>query len=220
MSGPSVLLAAALPPVTRQGAQDAARHELSKRQYASAEPPWWSRPLRWLLREIARVWTAAASHTGGSIGLVVLLGAIAVVVGLAIWRIGPSARNSRSRGGAFAIDSESTADDHRKLAASFAQQGSWDKAVRERLRAIARDLEARALLDPRAGRTAAELAAEGGRSLPSCAAMLREAADRFSAIWYGNAVATSEDYRRLTEIDDAVRDTRPVRLTDVAPAAS
>jgi hypothetical protein len=210
-------LASAVGPVlTRQGAQDAARHELAKPGYAQAEPPWWVRPLRWIAREIGRIWRSAAEHTGGSAALSVLLLGIAVVIGLVIWRAGPLANRSRSRSQALAVDPESNAEDYRRAAEAFAAQGQWAQAVRERLRAVSRDLEERALVDRRPGRTAVELATEGGRSLPSCAALLREGADRFSAIWYGDARATEQDYRRLTEIDAAVRETRPVRISQPA----
>jgi Domain of unknown function (DUF4129) len=68
-------------------------------------------------------------------------------------------------------------------------------------------------VDRRPGRTAHELAAEGGLSLPATADLLREAADRFDAIWYGSMPARAEDYSRLTEIDAAVKAARPARTT-------
>jgi hypothetical protein len=213
MTAPGQLVAA-VAPLTRQGAQDAARHELAKPPYQQAQPPWWYRPLRWVLREIARLWDTAAAHTGGSAALAVLLGFVALAVAVIAWRVGPSARGGRSSQ-ALHLDPESTAADHRAAAERLAAQELWAEAVRERLRAIARDLEERALVDRRPGRTAAELAAEGGLALPANAAMLREAADRFATIWYGRARASGEDYRRLTEIDGAVRAARPVRAVAV-----
>lgn len=203
-------LVAAVAPLTRGGAQTAARHELAKPPYQQAQPPWWYRPLRWLLREIGKLWDAAASRTGGSAALLVLVGFVAVVVVVIAWRIGPAARGARSSL-SLHLDPETTAADHRAAAERLAAQQLWAEAVRERLRAISRDLEERALVDRRPGRTAAELAAEGGRALPANAEMLREAADRFATIWYGYGRADAEDYRRLTEIDAAVRSARPTR---------
>ncbi|MDX6258157.1 MAG: hypothetical protein QOJ11_4491 [Frankiales bacterium] len=209
----SVLLLTA-GPLTRQGAQVAARHELAKPPYQQAQPPWWYRPLRWALHQIARLWDSAAAHTGGAAGLSVLLGTLAVVVVLIAWWVGPRARTARSSQ-ALHLDPETTADDHRALAERLARQEQWAEAVRERLRAISRDLEERALVDRRPGRTAYELAAEGGRALPALAADLTEAADRFARIWYGRQQAGSADYRRLSEIDDAVKAARPARAVAV-----
>ena len=93
----------------------------------------------------------------------------------------------------------------------FAASQQWAEAVRERLRAISRDLEERVLVDRRPGRTAYELATEGGAALPGSAPLLREAADRFVAIWYGSSRASAEDYQRLTAIDNAVGNDRPAR---------
>ncbi|MDX6200626.1 MAG: hypothetical protein QOF82_965 [Frankiales bacterium] len=209
----TVLLLAA-GPLTRQGAQSAARHELAKTPYQQAQPPWWLRPLQWVLREIARAWDAAAAQTGGAAALSVLLGTLAVLVVLIAWQVGPRARGGRSNQ-ALHLDPETTAGDHRALAARLAEQGLWAEAVRERLRAISRSLEERALVDRRPGRTAYELAADGGRALPGEAADLTEAADRFARIWYGQQQADAEDYRRLTEIDAAVEAARPARALAV-----
>jgi Domain of unknown function (DUF4129) len=205
------LLVSAVQPLTRQGAQDAARHELAKRPYQQALPPVWVRPLRWLLGKIVDAWFRAASATGGSAALAALLLLALAVIALVIWRVGPMSRSSKRDELSLNLAGASTATDHRAAAEAFAAKQQWAEAVRERLRAISRELEERALLDRRPGRTATELAAEGGRALPASAAMLREAAERFAAIWYGSTQATGEDYARLTEIDAAVRRDHPVR---------
>ena len=212
---PTVLLVAAAAALTRGGAQRDARHELAKPPYQQAQPPWWLRPLRWLLREIGKIWDTAAGYTGGAAALTVLLGALAAVLVIVALRVGPASMSARTRTG-FELDAPSTATDHRANAERLAAQQQWAEAVRERLRAISRDLEERALVDRRPGRTAAELAADGGRALPASAAMLQEAADRFSVIWYGRAQAIAEDYQRLTEIDTAVRSARPARAVPVS----
>lgn len=203
-------------PLTRLGAQGDARHELAKRPYQQAKPPWWLRPLQWVFREIAKLWLSVANHTGGSAALSVIIVGALVILALIAWRVGPLARGGRSRF-ALGLEPESTATDHRAAAERFAAQQQWAEAVRERLRAISRDLEERVLVNRRPGRTAYELAAEGGRALPANAAMLREAADRFAAIWYGSASAGAEDYRRLKEIDLAVQAARPARTAEPLP---
>lgn len=203
------LLAPAVSALTRQGAQDAARHELAKPPYQQARPPLWVRPLRWLIGRLVSFWNSAADATGGSAALLVVLVFCVLVAGLVIWRVGPMRRNARRGDLTFDLEGERSATDHRAAAEAFAASQQWAEAVRERLRAISRDLEERVLVDRRPGRTAYELAREGGTALPGSAALLREAADRFVAIWYGSARASAEDYRRLTEIDTAVGRDRP-----------
>lgn len=202
--------------LTREGAQRAAERELSKPGYQQAQPPWWARPVRWLLDQIGHLWDSLASATGGSAALAVILAGLVALLALAVWRLGPGARRRRTHGAPFETLTELTATDHRRAAEAFAAKGRWAEAVRERLRAIARDLEQRALVDRRPGRTAFELATDGGRALPACAALLREAADLFAGIWYGSAVPTAEDYRRLVEIDRGVQQARPERTAEPA----
>jgi hypothetical protein len=83
--------------------------------------------------------------------------------------------------------------------------------VRERLRAIVRSLEERAVLEPRPGRTADEAASEAGAALPDCAAGLRSAALLFDDVWYGGRPAGPEGDAALRELDDRVRSARPTR---------
>ena len=66
---------------------------------------------------------------------------------------------------------------------AHAARGEWADAVRERLRAVVRSLEERAVLDERPGRTADEAAAEAGTALPTCADDLRRSARLFDDIW-------------------------------------
>jgi hypothetical protein len=211
----SALLVLSLPALTRQEGQQAARHELSKQPYQQARPAWWSRPLHWLLHQLDRLWTSAAQHTGGSAALAVLILLVLALAALLVWRVGPTARSKGRRGFALSLDQETTADQHRAAARRHAGQQQWAEAVREQLRAVSRDLEDRALLDRRAGRTAYELATEGGRALPSVAPLLREGADVFASIWYGSASATEADHQRLVAIDAAVQRARPARTPDV-----
>ncbi|WP_449066361.1 DUF4129 domain-containing protein, partial [Planomonospora algeriensis] len=58
------------------------------------------------------------------------------------------------------------------------------------LRAVARDLEERAVVEELPGRTADELAAEAGRALPGFAGELAEAARLFDDVTYGDLPGT------------------------------
>ncbi|WP_338022801.1 DUF4129 domain-containing protein [Allosalinactinospora lopnorensis] len=103
-----------------------------------------------------------------------------------------------------------TAADHRAAADTHAATGEYAAAIRERLRAIARELEERAILPPRPGRTATELAAEAAATLPPQRDALYRAAAVFNDIAYGERPATADGDRFLRELDERLRETRPV----------
>ena len=75
----------------------------------------------------------------------------------------------------------------------LAAAGRYAEAVRERLRAIVRDLIERAVIPHTPGWTVTELAAAAGRARPALSPPLRGAADVFSEIWYGLRPATLDD---------------------------
>ncbi|NEB80458.1 DUF4129 domain-containing protein, partial [Streptomyces sp. SID14478] len=79
----------------------------------------------------------------------------------------------------------------------------------ERMRALVRALEERALLDPRPGRTADEAATEAARPLPQHAERLHAAAREFDDVTYGGRTATPDTYQRLTALDSEVDRTTP-----------
>ena len=81
------------------------------------------------------------------------------------------------------------AAEHRRRADGFAGEGRFAEAVRERMRAIVRELETRGVLEPRPGRTADEVAREAGALVPAVAPDLRTAATVFDEVWYGGRPA-------------------------------
>lgn len=81
----------------------------------------------------------------------------------------------------------------------LAAAGRYAEAVRERLRAIVRELIEREVIDHRPGWTVTELATACGRARPDTAVPLRGAADLFSEIWYGQRPATVDDDARMRE---------------------
>jgi hypothetical protein len=194
--------------VDRESARDAAVEELRRREYADAQPPLLVRLAERVLHELGEVLDrAAAAAPGGLLGLlalVVLLGLLVVVV---LVRVGPLGR-AAAHPALFAGSPELSAGSHRELAEAAAREGRWADAVRERLRAVVRELEARGALDPRPGRTAGEVARDGGASLPSLADDLRRAAALFDEVWYGGRPADESSYATLVDVDDRVRASR------------
>jgi len=79
----------------------------------------------------------------------------------------------------------------------LAAAGRYAEAVRERLRAIVKELVERAIIEHRPGWTVTELAAAAARERPATAGPLRGAAGTFSEIWYGLRPATVHDDTRM-----------------------
>ncbi len=141
------------------------------------------------------------------------LGALAVIIlGAALARIGPISRAHRDRRGTLLGAGIATARDHRERADELAAAGNWSGAIRACLRAIARDLEERAILPSRAGRTADELAVEAGRALPGHAEELWSAARLFDDVCYGQRPGTPDGYARMRQLDAAIKSARPLPL--------
>lgn len=188
--------------ISRDEAREAARRELTDPVYHRDDPSLLQQGLGWLLERLGDLLrTAAAISPGGYAGLFVL-GVLAVLAVVAIRvALGPVARTRRSRPPVHP-GAPRRAAEHRRAADDHAARGEWAEAIRERLRAIVRDLEERDLLEVRPGRTADEAAAEAGESLPDCAAGLREAARIFDDVWYGSRPATAAMHERLHAVDD------------------
>jgi hypothetical protein len=189
----------------RDDASRAAKNELSKRIYHVADPPLAYRIMQaiwhWFARQLDHAATAAPGGATGLVLIVVALVALALVIR---WRVGPLARSARSERALF-DDTPLDAADHRRAAEAFAAAGNYAEAIRERVRAIVRELEQRGLLDPRPGRTADEAAAEAAGVVPDAAALLREAVRVFDDVWYGGRDATAEQDAMVRAADERVR---------------
>lgn len=83
------------------------------------------------------------------------------------------------------------------LADRLAADGRYAEAVRERLRAIVRDLIDRDVIAHHPGWTVTELAAAAASVRPAVDPPLGAAARLFSDIWYGQRPATVDDDRRM-----------------------
>ncbi|MFD5598217.1 DUF4129 domain-containing protein [Streptomyces griseorubiginosus] len=200
------------PPLTtpRDPAREAARRELAKRMYHENDPSWFQRALNAFWDWVSKLFDAASSATpGGPLGLVVVIAVVLLVAGALWWRLGTPGRGPSSSATLF-DDRPRSAADHRAAAEAHAAQGHWNQAVQERMRAIVRSLEERALLDIRPGRTADEAAAEAGRALPSHTDRLRSAARDFDDVTYGGRSATEQSYHRIADLDRDLDRTKPV----------
>ncbi|MFD8352558.1 DUF4129 domain-containing protein [Streptomyces coelicoflavus] len=210
------------PPVTipRDPAREAARRELSKRMYHENDPSWFQRALNAFWDWIEELFGKASTATpGGTLGLVVVIVAVLAVLGALWWRLGTPRRSPVSAPALF-DDRPRSAADHRAAAEAHAAQGHWSQAVQERMRAVVRALEERALLDTRPGRTADEAATEAGRALPVHRDRLRAAALDFDDVAYGGRPGSEQSYRRLTELDHDLERSKPHLTGSTAGSAA
>lgn len=194
----------------RDDERSRAREELSRPEYQAARPPLWRRLLGRAVREVLElVERAAGSVPGGRVG--VLLAALLLVgaVALVLVRLRPGLRGARGDA-VFDGSAVLTAQQHRALADEAAAQGRYADAVRERMRALVRELEARGVLDDRPGRTAAEVARDAGALVPGVAVELRRAATTFDEVCYGGRAADPSTYAVLVDCDQAVTRARLV----------
>jgi hypothetical protein len=211
------LIAARLPadPITGDAAQRAARQELREGAYHRDDPGPFTRLLHWFGRRIE--WLLSGSPAG-SATLVLLVLLVAVVI-FAVVRAGTPRRTpAYVEAGALDRPQPLTAGEHRDRAEQLTASGRWADALREWLRTCVATLEERGLLDPRPGRTAADIARAGGAAIPSAAPALREAAAAFDEVWFGGRPATPADVVLARDAAERVRTTRtaPPRPVPVA----
>ncbi|MFE3603809.1 DUF4129 domain-containing protein [Streptomyces sp. NPDC059142] len=199
----------------RLPAREAAERELSKPMYHENDPNLLERALSRLGEWIGRLFDAASGAApGGPLGLTVVVLIVVALCAALWWRLGTPGRRPTTTGTLF-DDGPRSAAQHRTTAEAHAAAHRWTEAVQERMRAIVRSLEERALLDPRPGRTADEAAAEAGRTLPGHADRLRTAAREFDDVTYGGRTADEPTYLRLRELDTDLERAKP-HLSTVA----
>jgi Domain of unknown function (DUF4129) len=205
--------------IDRDAAQDAAQHELAKPIYPKSSLT--ERFAEWLDDLLYRIAQEGSSLPGGwfTISILLLILVAAVVVAVRIAR--RTMRTDRGSGHALFDSHELTAAAHRVTAQQYAAQGDWTAAIRHRLRAVARQLEEDGALNPVPGRTATELAKDGGAVLPDLAGELLRAATAFNDVTYGERPGTEPAYRMIVDLDDHLRSRGSVRTAAQAtPAAA
>lgn len=110
------------------------------------------------------------------------------------------------------------AAEHRAAAEHAAAHRDYNRAVRERFRAVLRALEQNGSLPVRRSRTARETADDASQALPfEQATELHPAARSFDEIVYGGRAATEDEYRRL-EYADRYSSSAPPPVVDPAEA--
>jgi hypothetical protein len=200
-------LALGEPPVDigREQAQREAATELLKAEYPHESL--FERIIRAIEDFLDRLFGSGTGGSGSVLSLIAIVVILVVLAALLVWALRRTSRGRRVEGAVFG-EQERTAAEHRARAERLAAGGDWTGAVQERLRAIARGLEERAVVSPLPGRTAMELAETAGAALPSHAPALRSAARVFDDVTYGEVAGTSEAYAALVDLDERIMATR------------
>lgn len=202
----------------REEARGLAIRELAKREYAEAQPDLAERVIRWVIDKLTSVELPAGP--GPAIGVTLLLLLAAAAIAFAVTRYGYLGLRGRRREDRSVLGTSTlSAAEHRSAAESHATAERWAPAVLERFRAVARELEERAVLTRQPGRTADEIAQSASRWLPSLADGFRSAARIFDDVRYGDRPGSAAGYARIVELDDAVRRTRPTETDQPRPGA-
>jgi hypothetical protein len=192
-------------PIGGGAARQAAKDELSHRDYHRDDPGLTSRVVQWIGRRLGELFTGG---TGSHAVLLVLVALLAAVILFAVRAGAPRRSRPLAVAGAADLLAAVPARDHRRIAAQLAAEGRRTEAVREWLRAAVATIEERGVLPPRPGRTGAATAREAGPLLPSAAGDLRAATAAFDEIWFGGRAATNADVARAQAAADAVRSAR------------
>ncbi|ONI75926.1 hypothetical protein BWI15_06430 [Kribbella sp. ALI-6-A] len=197
------------PPVdiSREEAAAEAAKELSKPVYGQAGDSLISKAVGKVLEWIADLLDGVVDPSGdGRVGLFMLLGLIALVVVVVLWRAGVlRTSGGKSTQTVFDTERQRSAAQYRSQAEQEAAAGDYTGAVRSRFRACVAELTERTVLDERAGRTAYEAVADAGRAVPELRDPLRPAADVFTEVVYGNRPGTPERYAAVVAADEAAR---------------
>jgi hypothetical protein len=206
----AALIVLADDPITRQGAQDAARRELAKPIYKREEPSLLQRAISKVWEWLQDIWHKLTDVTpGGGLGILAIVVVVALVVIALIWRFGPPRRATPPRAELLlAGDLERSAEDLRREAAGHAGKAEWALAQRAALRALVRGLEEHDVLRPRPGWTADEVSAVAAPLIGPAAPRLREATQAFDEVWFGGREATPQIYTQVRDLDAELRQRR------------
>src|SRR5690606_33146425 len=169
----------------REEARRRVLEELDKAKYGGM-PQWLEalldRLFEWLRRIVEFVLEAGAGPraVGGGINFGFLIILLVILAGIALvgWKVGlPRWGGRRPRGAGGERGADVGPEGCRAAAEQYAAAGDWRSAVRDRFRAVIKELENATVLDPRPARTAFEASALAGRALPDQARALRSGAE-------------------------------------------
>lgn len=185
--------------------------ELAKAKYGGI-PPW----VGDLLERVANVLTrvaeffaallnpGGAAGTGVNPGFVLAVIVLVLAIGFVVYRVGLPRWQERRADANLDLDSTVPPADYRARAEEHANRGDWPAAVRDRFRALIRELEVRTIIDVRPARTATEAAWATVQVMPQANDDMQQGADLFNQVMYSDQPTEREAYLQLIAIDARV----------------
>jgi hypothetical protein len=192
----------------RDEARELARRELADPVY-DRERSLLGRAAQWIMEQIAAFLDQANGVLDSRLGVALVVAIVIAAAVVVILRTGPLARPAARWQRPLFGDERRSADDHRRAADAAARKGDWSRAVVERFRAVVAQVEERALIETRPGRTADEAARDAGAVLPDLGSELAAGAALFDAVHYGGRRAGSADDAHLRDLDRRVAGAKP-----------
>ncbi len=197
-----------------QEAREAAVEELSKPAY-HPRPSLLDQVWQWLSAHLRL--SQVIPGAPGWLSVLIVVVALAVLLGLLVLllrRVTLAGRSRRRGASLFDDDRDSAA--LTQAADQAARSGDWATAVVERFRAIIRSLDERGLIDDYPGMTAHEAAEVSATALGTLGGELRQAANLFDSVRYGEVVSTAAQDEWMRRLAQAITQTRPLASQAVA----
>lgn len=183
--------------------------ELAKTVYQEAKPSWVDQLLAAALDWIMSL-LAGLRGVNANLGIVIIIVAAALVIGVSIWRLKPRANRSHAADKEVFDDGAArSAAEYRDAARRAADDGFFSQAVLEQFRAIVRSAEERTIIDVQPGGTANEVTDQLVGAFEASAPSLRDASALFNTVRYGNSLPQGADFDRLVDLDLALQRRSP-----------
>ncbi|MFV0407223.1 MAG: DUF4129 domain-containing protein [Propioniciclava sp.] len=204
--------------VGRDQAREWAETELSDAAYRVTEPTWFDRAARAVVDYLIELLQGrpAPGIEISSTGLVlgILFG---VLIAVAVMWGRPRRRARASTTSALFGDQESrSASELRQEASDAAARADWQTAIVLRMRALARGLAERTIVEPLPGATVHQFCREATAAFPDLAAELDHGAALFDEVRYLRRPGTEDSYRRLSALDERLMVSTPATFTPAA----
>ncbi|RLQ81504.1 DUF4129 domain-containing protein [Mycetocola zhadangensis] len=201
---------------TAPEARDWLVDELSKPEYAAAQPSLFDRLSQAFFEWLERLFQPGASVPTDWVPVAIVIAIVlALIVALLVWGMPRLNRRSRVAQGLFGEDDTRTADELRRSAEGFAAAGDWTNATLDRFRALARDLTERTIVFVSPGTTAHDFAGRAAEAFPDSSDRLASAARTFDDVRYLGTDGTAEQYRLLRALDVELSARTPARLESI-----
>lgn len=151
-----------------------------------------------IVRRAVAEWLAGllTSSTGGVLGWLLLL-VVAIIAGLAIWRLVHRLRRDPTARDVTTAARGATVADHLAAARAAEAAGDLHAAVAARYRALVLSLITRGILDDIPGMTSGEIRRAVADRAPGERARIDDASDAFERVWYAHEPAGRHHPRLL-----------------------